>query len=53
MSGWARRHARTVTRMGGGLLILIGLLLPTGLGDYLIAWLRAWIATTGLGETFL
>lgn len=53
MSGWARRHARTVTRVGGGLLILIGLLLLTGLWDYLITWLRAWIATTGLGETFL
>lgn len=53
MSAWARRHARWVTRFGGGLLVLLGLLLLTGLWDGLMIWLRAWLATTGLGSSFL
>ena len=53
MSAWARRRARTVMRVGGGLLIVIGLLLLTGLWEDLMFWLRAWLASTGLGESFL
>jgi cytochrome c-type biogenesis protein len=53
MSAWARRRARTVMRAGGGLLIVIGLLLLTGLWEDLMYWLRAWLAATGLGESFL
>lgn len=53
LSGWARRHARSVMRFGGGLLVLLGLLLVTGLWDGLMIWLRAWLATTGLGSSFL
>lgn len=53
MSAWARRRARAVTRIGGGLLIVIGLLLLTGLWEDLMFWLRAWLAQTGLGESFL
>ncbi len=53
MSAWARRHARTVMRIGGGLLIVIGLLLLTGLWEELMFWFRAWIAATGLGDFFL
>ncbi|TFV66605.1 UNVERIFIED_ORG: cytochrome c biogenesis protein CcdA [Bacillus sp. AZ43] len=53
VSAWARRHARTVTRVGGGLLIVLGILLLTGYWDRWMFWLRAWLATTGLGESFL
>ena len=53
MSTWARRHARWVMRFGGGLLVLLGLLLVTGLWDGLMIWLRAWLAMTGLGSSFL
>ena len=53
MSAWARRHARSVMRLGGGLLIVLGLLLVTGLWDTLIYWLRGWLAATGLGDFFL
>lgn len=51
--GWARRHARSVMRVGGGLLVLLGLLLLTGLWDTLIFWLRGWLAAAGLGDFFL
>ena len=53
LSSWARRHARTVMRVGGGLLVLLGLLLVTGWWDGLMIWLRAWLAATGLGSSFL
>ena len=53
MSGWARRHARTVMRAGGGLLVLLGVLLLTGWWDALMFWLRAWLAATGLGAFYL
>lgn len=51
VSQWARRHARTVTRIGGGLLIVLGLLLLTGTWDSIMIWMRAWLATTGLGTS--
>lgn len=53
MSAWARRHARRVMQVGGVLLIALGLLLVTGLWDGLMIWLRAWLATTGLGNSQL
>ncbi|WP_051515999.1 cytochrome c biogenesis CcdA family protein [Candidatus Blastococcus massiliensis] len=53
MSAWARRHARTVMRFGGGLLLLLGFLLLTGFWEDLMFWLRAWLAQTGLGSSFL
>jgi cytochrome c-type biogenesis protein len=45
-----RRHARTVTRIGGALLIVVGLLLVTGAWTEMMQWLRSWLAATGLGE---
>ena len=53
MSGWARRHARGITMAGGAFLVLLGLLLVTGLWDELMIWLRAWLAATGLGTSYL
>ena len=48
-----RRHARTVTRVGGAVLVVVGVLLVTGLWTDLMEWLRGWLATTGLGESAL
>ncbi|MCA1712236.1 MAG: cytochrome c biogenesis protein CcdA [Actinobacteria bacterium] len=39
-----RRHYALVTRIGGGLLVLIGLLLITGLWQDLTIQLRVWVA---------
>lgn len=36
--GWVRRHQVWVMRLGGGLLVLVGVLLLTDAWDYLIAW---------------
>lgn len=52
-SALARRHARTVMRIGGVLLIVLGILLLTGWWDAIMIWLRAWLATTGLGTSSL
>jgi cytochrome c-type biogenesis protein len=41
--GWARRHARVIMRVGGGMLVLLGLLQVTGLWLYVISWLRTFI----------
>jgi cytochrome c-type biogenesis protein len=48
-----RRHARTVTRVGGVVLVLVGLLLLTGAWTELMGWLRSWLAATGFGESSL
>ena len=51
LSAGARRHAPTVMRIGGGLLIVLGVLLVTGGWDVVMTWLRSWLATTGLGTS--
>ena len=40
MFGFARRHARLITRLGGGLLIVVGLLEVTGTWAAAIVWLQ-------------
>jgi cytochrome c-type biogenesis protein len=52
-TSFLRRHARTVTRVGGAVLVVVGLLLVTGLWTDFMVWLRSWLATTGLGESSL
>jgi cytochrome c-type biogenesis protein len=52
-TSFLRRHARTVTRVGGVILVLVGLLLLTGAWTELMSWLRSWLAATGLGESAL
>jgi cytochrome c-type biogenesis protein len=43
--GFARRHARLITRIGGGLFILVGLLEVTGAWAVAIEWLKVhWLA---------
>lgn len=46
--GWVRRHSLLVMRLGGGLLVAIGLLLVTGLWDDLTVGLRSWSAGWGV-----
>jgi cytochrome c-type biogenesis protein len=46
-----RRHARTVTRVGGAVLVVVGLLLVTGAWTEIMQWLRSWLAATGFGES--
>ena len=53
LSRFARAHARTVSRVGGMVLIALGLLMVTGTWDALMIWARAWLATTGLGTSFV
>ncbi len=42
---FARRHARTITRVGGGLLVMVGLLEVTGAWTAALLWLKEhWIS---------
>ncbi|MGY1740934.1 MULTISPECIES: cytochrome c biogenesis CcdA family protein [unclassified Blastococcus] len=50
-TAFLRRHARAVTRVGGGLLVLVGLLLVTGAWAEMMGWLRSWAAATGIGTS--
>ena len=52
-TGFLRRNARTVTRIGGAVLVVVGLLLLTGAWAELMSWLRSWLAATGFAETSL
>ena len=44
-SGWLRRHGRTIQLVGGGLLLVVGVLLVTGLWAELTSWLRNTVVT--------
>jgi cytochrome c-type biogenesis protein len=52
-TSFLRRHARTVTRVGGTVLVVVGLLLVTGAWTEIMQWLRSWLAATGFGESAL
>jgi cytochrome c-type biogenesis protein len=45
--GWVKQHYVWVLRIGGGMLVLIGLLLVTGAWDALMGDLRGWSARFG------
>lgn len=45
--GWVRKHSYLVMRIGGGLLVAIGLLLVTGLWDDITIGLRSWVGSFG------
>ncbi|MEJ7705357.1 MAG: cytochrome c biogenesis protein CcdA [Geodermatophilaceae bacterium] len=53
VSAFARQHARTVMRLGGVLMIALGILLVTGLWESLMIELRAWLGSTGFGTSDL
>ncbi|HEX6248514.1 MAG TPA: cytochrome c biogenesis protein CcdA [Nocardioidaceae bacterium] len=42
---WVRRHQVWVTRVGGIMLILVGVLLVTGIWDMWVAYLRGWVGS--------
>ena len=52
-TGFLRRHAAAVSRFGGAVLVVVGLLLLTGLWSESMIWFRSWLASTGFGEFFL
>jgi cytochrome c-type biogenesis protein len=41
---WVRRHQVWVTRLGGAMLVAVGVLLVTGAWDLLIADMRGWVS---------
>ena len=45
--GWVRKHSYLVMRIGGGMLVVIGLLLVTGLWDDITIGLRSWVGSFG------
>ncbi len=47
-SGWVRRHTDVVMKVGGAMLVVIGLLLVTGLWDDLTIGLRSWAGQYGV-----
>lgn len=46
--GWIRRHYQLIMRLGGALLVAIGVMLVTGLWNTLITYLQTWIASYDL-----
>ena len=42
---WVRQHQVWVTRIGGIMLIVVGLLLVTGVWDLWVAYLRSWVGS--------
>jgi cytochrome c-type biogenesis protein len=52
-TSFLRRHARTVTRVGGAVLVVVGLMLVTGAWTEMMQWLRSWLAATGFGDSAL
>ncbi len=48
-TGWVRRHATWVRRIGGGMLLVVGLLLLTGLWNDGVIWLRGLVGVAEIG----
>lgn len=48
-SQFARRHAGIVMKIGGVMLIVLGILLLTGWWDLLLFRMQGWLANTGIG----
>ncbi len=42
--GWVRRHSRWVVRLGGGMLVVLGVLMLTGLWQDVMVSVRGWVA---------
>jgi cytochrome c-type biogenesis protein len=47
--GWVKQHYQWVMRIGGGMLVVVGLMLVTGAWEQLVAQLRYWTAGFTLG----
>ena len=52
-TSFLRRHAGAVTRFGGVVLVVVGLLLVTGAWTEMMRWLQGWLAANGFAETSL
>jgi cytochrome c-type biogenesis protein len=52
-TSFLRRHAQAVTRFGGAVLVVVGLLLVTGAWTEMMQWLRSWLAASGFGDSAL
>jgi len=48
-SSWIRRHPRVVSSVGGGLLVVLGVAMLTGLWSSFISTAQGWVS--GFGET--
>ncbi|MFD0275922.1 cytochrome c biogenesis CcdA family protein [Kitasatospora sp. NPDC127111] len=47
--GWVKRHYPLVMRIGGGMLVAVGLLLVTGIWDSMVNELQSWTADFQIG----
>ncbi|MFF1793371.1 cytochrome c biogenesis CcdA family protein [Kitasatospora sp. NPDC058263] len=47
--GWVKRHYPLVMRIGGGMLVAVGLLLVTGVWDSMVNELQSWTADFQIG----
>ncbi|MGW1178178.1 cytochrome c biogenesis CcdA family protein [Kitasatospora sp. NPDC002543] len=47
--GWVKRHYPLVMRIGGGMLVVVGLLLVTGVWDTMMSQLQSWTADFQIG----
>lgn len=47
--GWVKQHYAWVMRIGGGMLILTGLLLVTGLWDSIVTDMQSWTQSFTVG----
>jgi len=47
--GWIKRHYQWVMRIGGGMLVVVGLLLVTGAWDSLVSRLQEWTSGFTIG----
>ncbi len=52
-TSFLRRHAQAVTRFGGAVLVVVGLLLVTGAWTEMMRWLQGWLAANGFAESVL
>ena len=47
--GWVKRHYPLVMRIGGGMLVAVGLLLVTGAWDSMVQQMQSWTADFSIG----
>lgn len=45
--GWLRRNQRILQRIGGAVMIAVGIAMVIGLWDWMMAWMRQWVANFG------
>jgi len=48
MLAWMRRHRLALMRIGGAVLVILGVMLVTGLWGQVTGWLQGWIDSVWL-----